>query len=123
MAGQDIRLCEKTILSEGNPAYGIPPQYGYSCRKIDGHVNPNKEKKVVVEGGSTTYLNQPYSQVWIMPQANFNPKEITPETYLWFQGDTYQLEQEKTITHCGVDIFYVYGLRKTTLTGKLQFQD
>lgn len=122
MAGQDIRLCEKALLTEGNPSYGIPPQYGYTCRKVEGHINPNKEKKIVVDGGKTTYMSQPYAQAWLIPQPNFDPKKITPETYLWFQGLTYQLEQDKVITHCGVDIFFVYGLRETVNTISLKFE-
>lgn len=114
--GHDIRLCTKAELTPANPTFGIPAQYGYTCFKVQGHIQITQDRQIATDGTTTGKTTNMIGTAWLQPQEGFNPDAIAGDTLLWFQNHVYQLELMQKITHRGADMYFKYSLKRTTTT-------
>jgi hypothetical protein len=113
--GDDLRMCKKGLIQEARPEYGVPAEYGWSCRKLEGWVVSVKLSAIAINQGAGT-VKDSEENAYIFP-INFSPKEVDETTYFWVNGRFSQVELVYVCPHRhNVILYYQYRLIETNKT-------
>jgi hypothetical protein len=113
--GDDIRLCKKALVQKAQPEYGVPAEYGWVCRKLEGWVIPVKLSAIAINQGAAS-IKDSEDRAYIIP-INFSPKDVDENTYFWVNRRFYQVELVYIEPHRqAVFLYYQYRLIETDET-------
>lgn len=113
--GDDIRFCKKILVQEAQPEYGVPAEYGWGCRKLEGWVITVKLSAIAINQGAGS-IKDSEENAYIFP-IDFSPKEVDENTYFWVNGRFYQVELVYVCPHRHDVILYCqYRLIETSET-------
>ncbi len=113
--GDDIRMCKKTLLQKAQFEYGVPAQYGWACRKLEGWVITKKLSAIAINQGAGT-IKDSEENAYIFP-VDFSPKDVDENSFFWVNGRFYQVELVYACPHRhDVMLYYQYRLIETDQT-------
>jgi hypothetical protein len=113
--GDDIRICKKTLVQKAQPEYGVPAEYGWTCRKLEGWVITVKLSAITINQGAGS-IKDSEENAYIFP-IDFSPKEVDENTYFWVNRRFYQVELVYVCPHRhDVILYYQYRLIETDET-------
>jgi len=113
--GDDIRLCKKALVREAQFQYGVPAQYGWACRKLEGWIIPEKLSIINANQGSAN-IKDSQERAYIFP-IDFSPKDVDENTFFWVNGRIHQVELVYIEPHrTDIILYYQYKLIETSKT-------
>jgi len=113
--GDDIRMCKRSLVQESQPEYGVPAEYGWVCRPLEGWVITKKLSAIAINQGAGA-IKDSEENAYIFP-IDFSLKDIDESTYFWVNTRFYQVELIYVCPHRhDVILYYQFRLIETDET-------
>jgi hypothetical protein len=126
-----VMLCKRTIVTPANHDYGVPEQYGMSCRRLNAYISQNEMQTQIAGGGvmrDTTFTVVVVAASSRDPQ--FSPEEVTHDSFFYvdnshgrINGRYLQGVLTRVVTDYNYPAAWFYALKETAETIDLPLKD